>query len=265
MSYDLEDRVVLVTGASSGIGWATAVEFHRAGAKVVLAARSKDKLQALVDELGADRALAIEADVTRDVDRERLLAKARDRFGRIDVLVNNAGWASFATVLKTPTEHMDRMVALNLLAPVALTQLALPEMLARRSGQIINISSVVGTQTIPRMSFYCATKAALNSWSSGLRMELRRTGVDVIVVAPGSTRTAFFDSAASVDVVATRLAATQYTPERVARAVVSSSRRRRRFVTLTAEGKTITVIRRFSHRLADAIMYRVAKSAMPET
>lgn len=265
MSYDLQDRVVLITGASSGIGRATAVEFHRAGANVVAAARSEDKLQALVNELGADRALAIPADVTQAEDRKQLIAKARDRFGRIDVMINNAGWASFATALKTPTEHLDRMVALNLLAPVALTQLALPEMLARGSGQIINITSVVGTQTIPRMSFYCATKAALNSWSSGLRMELRGTGVDVIVVAPGSTRTAFFDSAASVDVLVTRLAETQYTPQRVARAVVRSSRRRRRFVTLSGAGKTITVIRRCSHRLADAIMYRVAKSAMPET
>ncbi len=94
-------------------------------------------------------------------------------------------------------------------------------------------------------------------------MELRGTGVDVLVVAPGSTNTGFFQAAATVDAKATRLAHTQYAPERVAQAVLRSSRRRRREVTLTVEGRLITLIRRCSHRLADAIMYRVAKSSMP--
>lgn len=94
-------------------------------------------------------------------------------------------------------------------------------------------------------------------------MELRGTGVDVLVVQPSSTRTDFFDSAISIDVKAVRLANTQYTAERVARAVVKSSRRRRYEVTLSAEGKAITLIRRLSHRVADAIMYRVARFAMP--
>ena len=101
------------------------------------------------------------------------------------------------------------------------------------------------------------------SLTAGLRMELRGTGVDVLLVSPSSTATDFFDSAATVDVSAVRMADSQYTPQRVARAVVTSSRRRRREVTLSVEGKAITMIRRLSHRLADAIMYRVAKSAMP--
>ena len=263
MGYELKDRVVFITGASSGIGRACAVEYHRAGCRVVATARSADKLEALAAELGGERIAPFGMDVTGAAQREAALQFARDRFGDIDVLVNNAGWASFASVARTPADHVERMLALNFAGPIALIQAVLPEMVERGSGQIVNISSVVGNQAIPRMTIYSATKAALTALSTGLRMELKGTGVDVLMVAPGSTNTPFFDAAASVDVQAARLAETQYTPERVAKAVVRSSRRRRREVTLTAEGKAITIIRRFSHRLADAIMYRVAKHSMP--
>ena len=263
MSYDLKDRVVFITGASSGIGRACAVEYHRAGAKVAAAARSLDKLEALAEQLGGKRIVPIRLDVTDAAQREAALGIAREKLGSIDVLVNNAGWASFSSVLHLPDDHLDRMLATNFVSVVALIRAVLPEMLERGSGQIVNISSVVGTQTIPRMTVYSATKAAINGLTTGLRMELKKTGVDVLLVAPGSTSTSFFDSAASVDVAPVRFAKTQYSPERVARAVVRSSRRRRREVTLTLDGKAITIIRRFSHRLADAIMYRVAKYGMP--
>jgi short-subunit dehydrogenase len=230
---------------------------------VVAAARSGDKLESLARELGGQRIIPVVTDVTDPVEREIALRAARERFGTIDILVNNAGWASFGSVLRMPQAHVDRMLALNFAAPVALIQGVLPDMLERGNGQIINISSVVGYQTIPRMTVYSATKAALNALTTGLRMELRGTGVDVLLVAPGSTNTPFFGSAATVDARAERVARTQYSPQRVARAVVWSSRRRRREVTLTAEGKLITLIRRLSPSLADAIMVRVAASAMP--
>jgi short-subunit dehydrogenase len=264
MGYNLRNRVVFITGASSGIGRACAVEYHRAGSRVVAAARSLDKLEALARELGGDRIAPVRMDVTDAAQREAAVGFARERFGAIDVLLNNAGWGSFSSVLHMPKEYIGRALATNFTAPVALIQAVLPDMLERGSGQIINVSSVVGTQTIPRMTVYCATKAALNALTTGLRMELKKTGVDVLLVAPGSTSTSFFDAAASVDVEAVRFSKTQYSPQRVARAVVRSSRRRRREVTLTLEGKLITIIRRFSHRLADAIMYQVAKHAMPQ-
>ncbi len=263
MAYDLKNRVVFITGASSGIGRACAIEYHRAGARVVAAARSFQKLTALADEVGGDRILPVAMDVTDANQRASALQTACERFGAVDVLVNNAGWASFTTLLAMPSQHLDRMIALNFLAPIAMTQAVLPAMLARGSGQIVNISSVVAAQAIPRMTVYSATKSALSALSSGLRMELAGTGIDVLVVAPGSTATAFFEVAATVDAKATRLANAQYSPERVARAVVASSRRCRKEVTLTAEGKAITVIRRVSHRLADAIMVRIARRAMP--
>jgi short-subunit dehydrogenase len=265
MGYDLTNRVVFITGASSGIGRACAVEYHRAGGRVVAAARSLDKLEALARELGDDRVAPVQMDVTDAAQREAGLGFARERFGPIDVLVNNAGWASFGTVLRMPQEHLDRMWATNFAGPAALIQAVLPEMLERGSGQIVNISSVVGYQVIPRMTVYSATKSAITALTSGLRMELKKTGVDVLLVAPGSTSTSFFDAAGSVDVKSVRFAKTQYSPQRVARAVVRSSRRRRREVTLTADGKAISLIRRFSRRLADAIMYQIAKHSMPPT
>lgn len=263
MSYDLQGKVVLITGASSGIGRATAIEFHRAGSRVVVAARSKDKLDALADELGRDRVLPVKMDVTSEADRKSVLAAAREALGSIDVLVNNAGWATFGTVQRIPIDNVEKMVALNFIAPVALAREVIPEMIQRGSGQVINISSVVGFQAIPRMTVYSATKAALNGFTNGLRMELKGTGVDVLLVAPGSTNTPFFDSAAAFDASAARVGETQYTPQRVARAIVTSSVRRRREVILTAEGKAICWIRRCSRRLADRIMYEVAKKGMP--
>lgn len=263
MSYHLKDRVVFITGASSGIGRACAIEYHRAGSRVVAAARSLDKLEALAAQIGGDRIAPVAMDVTDPAGRDAALQFAQERFGPVDVLVNNAGWASFTSVLRMPDEHFERMVSVNFTGPVAMIRAVLPQMLERGCGQIVNISSVVGSQALPRMTVYSATKAALSAVSTGLRMELKGTGVDVLLVSPGSTRTSFFEAAATVDAKATRLAQAQYSPQRVARAVVRSSRRRRREVTLTLEGKLITVIRRFSHRLADAIMYRVAKSATP--
>jgi len=264
MPFELRDRIVFITGASSGIGRATAIEFARAGARVVLAARSEDKLHDLAREIGPERTLVIAMDVTSAADRVRALAMTKQRFGPVDVLVNNAGWASFASVQIQPLMHVEQMLQLNFVAPIAMIQAVLPDMLARRSGQIINVSSVVGHQAIPRMTVYSATKSALNALTTGLRMELRGTGVDVLLVAPGSTNTPFFTTAASVDVKAVRLGQQQYSPERVARAIVRSSRSRRREVTLTRLGWLITVIRRFSHRVADALIFQTAKSSMPK-
>lgn len=263
MGYELKDRVVLITGASGGIGRACASVFHQAGSRVVVVARSIDKLKTLADELGGDRVLPIELDVTNAEQRKLALRKIREKYGTMDVLINNAGWASFASILYTPDEHIERMWQLNFVAPVALTQAVLPDMLKQGHGQIINISSVAGYQAIPRMGIYSATKSAINSLTTALRMELKGTGVDVLLIAPGSTNTDFFSSAALVDTKPSRLAQTQYSPQRVARAIIRASKHRKREVILTADGIAITILRRLSRRLADRIMYQVAKRAMP--
>lgn len=263
MAYDLKGRHVFITGASRGIGRACAEAFHAAGAKVTAAARSIDELSATADRLGRDRVLPVRLDVTDPASRQAAVAEAQAAFGPIDVLVNNAGWAAFGAVERVPPGSVERMVRLNVLAPMHLTAEVLPEMLARRAGQVIFISSVVGHQPIAGMSAYSATKAALLNFADGLRMEVARSGIDVITVSPSSTRTDFFTAAERTGIRAVRLERTQYTPERVARAVVRASRRRRQRVILSVEGNVICRIRRLSPWLADAIMERFARWSMP--
>lgn len=264
MAYELEDRVVFITGGSSGIGRACVLAFHQAGSRVVAVARSEEKLAELQARIDSDRVLTIAADLIDAGQRQSALDRARAHFGPVDVLVNNAGWAAFAPLVRTTAEHVSRMLDLNFSTPLALIQAVLPEMAARGSGQIINVSSVIGFQPMPRMAVYCASKAALNALSTSLRMELRGTGIDVILVAPASTRTAFFETAAQIGTQAVRHASRQHSPEWVAEQIVRASRKRKREVILGGGGKAITWIRRLSPRLADRIMLAVAKKAMPE-
>jgi len=260
--FNLAGKVVFITGASAGIGRACAVTFHCAGARVVGIARRREKLESLRAELGDNRVVVVEADVTRTDQRAQALETARRQFGRIDVLVNNAGWASFGSLQNVPTDHIRRMVDLNLEAPIALIQDVLPEMLRRRSGQIVNVSSVLAIQAVPQKAVYCATKAALTSLSTALRLELRGSGVDVIVVSPGTTATEFFDTVALPAGETVSISKRADTAEHVAERIVRACRFQRREVTLTSEGRIISVVRRFSHRVADGIVYRVSKGRL---
>ena len=184
MGYDLNDKTIFITGASSGIGRACALEYHAAGSRVVATARSTGKLEALARQLGRERLLPVTMDVTDPAQRDAALHRAREQFGQIDVLVNNAGWASFASVARLPLEHLDRMLALNFAAPVALIQAVLPEMRECGSGQIVNIASVVGYQVIPNMTVYSATKAACHQLGRIASLELAEFGIRVNMVAP---------------------------------------------------------------------------------
>jgi len=129
MAFHLNDRHVLITGASRGIGRACAVAFHDAGARISAFARSEDKLSALADELGRDRVNAVACDVTDAAQRSTALSRAREALGPIDVLVNNAGWASFSSVTQTPVDHVEHMLALNVAAPIYFIQAIAPEMI----------------------------------------------------------------------------------------------------------------------------------------
>jgi short-subunit dehydrogenase len=202
----LADQVVIITGASSGIGEATARRLAAAGARLVLSARRLDRLEALARELdptGA-RTLALPGDVTVDADRRRLVAAAREKFGRIDVLVNNAGYGTRGPVEIVPVDLIRKNYETNVFSLVALTQLVLPEMRARRSGWIINVGSVAGRIARPLSSVYDSTKHALEALTDGLRGELKPFGVHVCLVRPGFIVTEFIAAAnqASADVLA---------------------------------------------------------------
>jgi short-subunit dehydrogenase len=186
----LAGKVALVTGASSGIGRASAVALARAGARVLAHGRAGDRLAALAAEIDA---VPLPADLS-DPSAVRGLARAAlDTAGRVDVLVNNAGigWAGPFTGMGD--EDVPRLVAVNLVAPIELTRALLPAMLARREGHLMFVGSIAGRMGVAEEAVYAATKAGLDTFAESLRFEMHGTGVAVGVLIPGVVDTAFFE------------------------------------------------------------------------
>jgi NADP-dependent 3-hydroxy acid dehydrogenase YdfG len=194
MASSLEGTVALVTGASSGIGEATARALAAEGAAVAVVARRKDRLDALAAELG-DRALAIEADVTQQDQAVAAVQAAVDRLGRLDVVVNNAGVMLLGPVVGAPTEEWDRMVALNVNGLLYVAHAALPHLIAaaegepRRVADLVNISSVAGRRAGKGAGVYQLTKFGVGAFSESLRQEVTKRHVRVSLVEPGAVST----------------------------------------------------------------------------
>jgi 3-hydroxy acid dehydrogenase / malonic semialdehyde reductase len=188
---ELSGRTVVVTGASEGIGRATALELARVGARVVAAARSEERLDELTGE-ATGQVVPMAVDVTMRADRARLLEAAAEP----DALVNNAGMAWLGAVEEMTDADLHRLFDLNVLALIDLTREALPGMLARRRGHVVNVGSVLGYVAGPPLAVYAATKSAVQGFTDGLRRELLGRGVDVTLVTPGAVQgTAVLDRA----------------------------------------------------------------------
>jgi short-subunit dehydrogenase len=185
----IQGSVVLITGASEGIGAACVESFRTRGARLVLVSRRREKLERFA---GPDTLIA-PADVTDPEDRQRAVSAAIDRFGAIDILINNAGIGLYAPAWRAPSDGVRRMFDLNLFAALGMVQLAAPHMVRQRRGMIVNISSIAGKMTLPWFTMYSASKFALGSMTDGLRMELKPYGVRVMAVCPGYVRTGFQD------------------------------------------------------------------------
>ncbi len=189
---DLSGKVVVVTGASMGIGEAIAHLFAERGASVVLTSRDLERGKAARERIGhQDRTLAVACDVRRRDDLERVLALTLDRFRRVDVWVNNAGVGFMESVGQANMAELLKMFETNLFGAIEGLQVVAPVMKQQGGGTIINISSVAGHISTPYMSLYSASKAALNAAGRGARMELRRFGINVITVCPGFIATEF--------------------------------------------------------------------------
>jgi NADP-dependent 3-hydroxy acid dehydrogenase YdfG len=204
-----DDRVLIITGASSGIGAATARHAAAAGMSLVLAARSDDKLQALASELGDDRALTVRTDVMKWEDNERLVQAALDRFGRIDIVFANAGFGATRGWLNETPEHWHDMVVTNVLGAAYTLRAAIPAV-KETKGHLLVTGSVAGRRALPG-SLYSCTKWAVTAMGEAVRQDLNDTGVRVTVVEPGMTDTPFFDSGAGPDALK---------PDDIARAVM---------------------------------------------
>lgn len=199
MSHDapLDGTVALVTGASSGIGEATAREMARLGASVSLVARRDDRLQQLAKDIeGADgRALVLKADVTERAEAKDVVRRTVDELGRLDIVINNAGVMLLGPILDAPVEEWERMVQLNVLGLMYCAKAALPHLLEaaegepRRVADLVNISSVAGRQARVGSGVYNATKHGVGAFSESLRQEVTRRHVRVSLVEPGAVAT----------------------------------------------------------------------------
>lgn len=182
-------KVILITGASSGIGKATALQLIHEGHTVYGAARRVEKMKDLEDAGGH----AIKMDVLEEDQMQEGIKQIIEKHGRIDVLVNNAGYAVYGSVEDITIEEARRQFEVNIFGLARLTQLVLPHMREKKSGTIINISSIGGKIFTPLGSWYHATKHALEGWSDCLRMELDQFGINVVIIEPGAIKTEFID------------------------------------------------------------------------
>ncbi|XP_013145887.1 PREDICTED: 17-beta-hydroxysteroid dehydrogenase 14-like [Papilio polytes] len=196
MSFD--NKVVIVTGSSSGIGAGTALAFAKEGASVVIVGRNEEKMKNVstkCESLGK-KPLVVKADVSNDADAKRIIDETIKTFGKLDILVNNAGMAEQTEITSDDfMESFDRVMNINLRAAVYITHLAIPHLI-KTKGNIVNISSIAGTSTTGTAALvsYCTSKAGLNHFSRGVALKLAEHGVRVNIISPGPVRTDILDN-----------------------------------------------------------------------
>lgn len=217
------DKAVVITGASSGIGRASAVEFAKEGANIVLVARRKEKLLEIEKQLSKFhvKTLVQPCDVSQKSQVKQMAETTLTQFGKIDVLVNNAGFAIFGTVSELSVEEIEAQMATNYFGMVYCTKYFLPKMIEQNSGHIVNVASVAASFGLPGIASYCASKFAMLGFSEGLQHELHDTNVRVTVVSPIMVRTNFFDHPSFESIP--RYSPTSLSAETVAKAVLKAA------------------------------------------
>ena len=202
MAREIAGKVIIVTGASSGIGKDTALLLGRERARLVLVARRSGPLEDLQKKIqnSGGTAVSMPLDLSERNNVQRMIAETGDRFGRIDILINNAAFGFFGTVEHTPPDVVRDIFDVNFDAPLFAMQLVVPIMREQGSGHIINISSVAGKRGLPLSGIYSATKFALDAITQALRLELKDSGIDVSIINPAATDTSFADNIRRSDV-----------------------------------------------------------------
>lgn len=252
------DRVVILTGATEGIGCAATYILAGAGCKLVLAARNSNKLNALVDELNSNghQAVAIPTDMSDTMQAAALVGKTVDAFGKIDVVINNAAIGVRDNVIDLQEDEARHVMDVNYFGPVALIQAAIPYLKANSDGGlIINVSSIVGRRAMPGIAGYCASKAALEKMANSLRVELKADNIRVSTIYPGVTVTKFnHNSLGNNQQGRGRIEGVP--PERVAKAILKTIRREQRDVFITLFDRTFVTVSAIFPWLMDKLLAR---------
>ena len=258
MTERINGRVAIVTGASRGIGAATARALAERGATVVLAARDRDRLEAVRCELPGTSHLVVPTDVSEPGDVAALVDTTLSAFGRVELLVNNAGVGLTGLVADIRLEDLEEIFAINVFGVVAAVQACIPHMRRQRFGHIVNVSSILGKRAVPQTAGYAATKFALHALSDGLRVEEAPHGIAVTVVCPGSTDTDFRENEIqSGSVLLTeRPRLDVMSAHAVGEVIAVAIERRRREVVLTRFGKVFSVAERLAPSLLDRALRR---------
>jgi short-subunit dehydrogenase len=250
-------KTVLVTGASSGIGLATARGFALEGARVLAVARSRERLDSLSAEHGGpDRVVPLPADLADPASAAAVAERVLREFGPPDVIVANAGIGLDALFWETSDDALRRVFEVNVMGVARTVRPFLPAMIARGSGRVLLVSSVLGKRGVPHYSAYCASKFALHGMADALRPELLGTGVSVGIVCPSTTESEFSRRLehAGPRQRPTRLA--RHPAESVARAILRMARSRRRVAVLSPEGKLMVALNALLPGLLDRILAR---------
>ncbi|HVF45349.1 MAG TPA: SDR family oxidoreductase [Pyrinomonadaceae bacterium] len=253
----LGEQVVVITGASSGIGLVTAREAARRGAKLVVAARAEEALRQLAGEINSrgGEAVHVAADVGRQDDVRRIAETALERFGRIDTWVNNAGVSIYGKIVDTPVEDMRRLFETDFWGMVY-GSLAAVQHLRQRGGALINVGSTVGDRAIPLQGVYSASKHAVKGFTDALRMELEEEGapVSVTLIKPGAIDTQFTKHAKNLMETEPALPPPVYAPEAVAEAILHCAETPVRDVFVGFGGKALGMMDKYAPRLGDKVM-----------
>lgn len=248
MPYSFKDRVVVVTGATSGIGREVALQFKSAGAVVVASGRDQARLADLQGRVD----LALTLDVTDPGSVEVFHAAVVDRYGGADVVVNNAGIGLFKPWNETPVAELERVMQVNYLGAARVAHAFLPHLIARK-GVLVQVASVAGRRGYPRHTAYCASKHALIGFSESLRHDLRDTGVAVVVVCPPAVRTPFFENAGYLTFDEDHPGLVPMTAEAVAAGIVEATAKRQRLAILSPRAKVLDALNFVSPRLLEQI------------
>lgn len=232
---NLEDRIVVVTGASSGLGEQIAYQFAKRGAVVVAAARNMQRLKkvtAACCEFRGKKAYAIQMDIADPQRIETVIDQVERQIGPIDILINNAGFGLMQKAIDFDMDQAEKMFRVNVLGMMYLTKYTALAMSQRKRGAIVNIASAAGKISTPKSSVYSATKAAVIGYSDALRLELKPLGISVLTVNPGPIRTHFFDNADQDGNYLEKIKKIVLNPEMVAEQIVDAIGKNKREITL---------------------------------